>query len=201
MALLTPDRYFARITRIDIKRDILGQGFTSVLLDVDNTILSRETNAVPRDVGMWLGRAREAGVRFCLVSNNWHANVVDLAAEFGLPIVSKAMKPFPAAFFRARGKIGATRRETVVVGDQLMTDVMGAHLAGLRAYLLAPLVEKDLPHTLLLRTFERAIMGDREPEGAPAPTASSSGAANASSSSDAENKNARIGDARTTGKA
>ena len=168
MALLEPDRYFARITRIDIERDLLGAGYRCVLLDIDNTILSRETHEVPRDVGIWLGKARDAGVEFCLLSNNWHANVHELAAELELPIVAKAMKPLPPAFFAARRRLDATRAETVVIGDQLMTDVLGAHLVGLRAYLLAPLVEKDLPHTLFLRNFERAIMGDRQPEGAPA---------------------------------
>ena len=54
----------------------------------------------------------------------------------------------------------------MVVGDQLVTDVMGAHLLGMKAYLLAPLVEQDLPHTLLLRNVEHAIMGERQPEGA-----------------------------------
>ncbi len=43
---------------------------------------------------------------------------------------------------------------------------MGAHLLGMKAYLLAPLVEQDLPHTLLLRNFERVVMGERQPEGA-----------------------------------
>lgn len=169
MALFRPDRYFARITRVDVERDLIGCGFYNVLLDIDNTILSRETGAIPRDVGRWLARARSAGIEFCLVSNNWHANVRELAAELDLPIVAKAMKPFPAAFFRGRGKLGAPRNETVVIGDQLMTDVVGAHLAGLSAYLLVPLVEKDLPHTLLLRTFERALMGDRVPEGGAEP--------------------------------
>ena len=168
MALLEPDRYFARITRIDIERDLLGAGYRCVLLDIDNTILSRETHEVPRDVGVWLGKARDAGVEFCLLSNNWHGNVHELADELALPIVAKAMKPLPPAFFAARRRLGATRAETVVVGDQLMTDVLGAHLVGLPAYLLAPLVEQDLPHTLFLRNFERIIMGDRQPEGAPA---------------------------------
>ena len=176
MALFQPDRYFARLTRVDIDRDLLDRGFENVLLDIDNTILSRETSAIPRDVGAWLARARDKGVTFCLLSNNWHANVYELAAELELPIVAKAMKPFPAAFFRARGKIGARRESTVAIGDQLMTDVLGAHLAGMKAYLLAPLVEKDLPHTLMLRNLERALMGNREPEGA---TESASSAANA----------------------
>lgn len=166
MAFLEPDRYFARISRIDIDRDLLALGYRNVLLDVDNTILTRDTHEVPRDVGFWLAKARDAGISFCLVSNNWHEGVYQLANRLSLPIVAKAVKPLPPAFLMALGKLGAKRAETVVVGDQLVTDVMGAHFLGMKAYLLAPLVEQDLPHTLLLRNFERAVMGERKPEGA-----------------------------------
>ncbi|NGM17188.1 YqeG family HAD IIIA-type phosphatase [Eggerthellaceae bacterium zg-893] len=169
MGFFEPDRYFSRISRIDIGRDLLAKGFRSVLLDVDNTILTRDTHEVPRDVGVWLGSARDAGIAFCLVSNNWHESVYQLADRLELPIVAKAVKPLPFAFVRALKKIDASRKSTVVVGDQLITDVLGAHTCGMEAYMLAPLVEQDLPHTLMLRHVERLIMGDRRPEGTPAP--------------------------------
>lgn len=167
MAFLTPDRYFSRISHVNIERDLLARGFRHVLLDIDNTILTRDTHEVPRDVAVWLASARDAGVGFCLVSNNWHHGVYDLAERLELPIVAKAVKPLPPAFLAALGKLGAARKNTVVIGDQLVTDVMGAHFLGMTAYLLQPLVEQDLPHTLLLRNFERLVMGDRAPEPVP----------------------------------
>lgn len=166
MPLLGPDRYFSRLSKIDIDRDLLACGYRFVLLDIDNTILTRDTHEVPRDVGHWLAKARAAGLNFCLVSNNWHESVYQLANRLSLPIVAKAVKPLPPAFMIALRKIGAKRKETVVIGDQLVTDVFGAHFMGMKAYLLAPLVEQDLPHTLLLRNFEHIVMGDRRPEGA-----------------------------------
>ena len=175
MPFLKPDRYFSRITRIDIERDLLDCGFTSVLMDIDNTILTRDTHEVPHDVGVWLAKARSAGLRFCLVSNNWHEGVYQLAERLELPIVAKAIKPLPPAFLMALHKIQAKRATTVVIGDQLVTDVLGAHFLGMKAYLLQPLVEQDLPHTLMLRHFERLVMGNAKPEEAPqtaaAPTA------------------------------
>lgn len=171
MAFLEPDRYFSRLSRIDIDRDIKAHGFTHVLLDVDNTILTRDTHEVPRDAGAWLAKARDAGIRFCLLSNNWHEGVYAVANRLSLPIVAKAVKPLPPAFLAAMHKVGAKRATTLVIGDQLVTDVLGAHFLGMKAYLLAPLVEKDLPHTLLLRNVERAIMGDRQPEGSSVPSA------------------------------
>ena len=167
MTFLEPDRYFSRLSHVDIERDILALGFRHVLLDVDNTILTRDTHEVPRDVGVWLGRARDAGIAFCLVSNNWHHGVYELAGRLELPIVAKAVKPLPPAFMYAMHKIQANRKNTLVIGDQLVTDVLGAHALGMKAYLLAPLVEQDLPHTLLRRNLERVIMGERKPEKAP----------------------------------
>ena len=177
MGLLQPERYFSRLSRVDIDGDLLSRGFTHVLLDVDNTILTRDTSEVPRDVGAWLARARDAGVSFCLLSNNWHGSVRELAASLELPIVDHAVKPLPPAFLAARAKVGGHRADTVVIGDQLVTDVLGAHFLGMTAYMLAPLVETDLPHTLILRNFERLVMGDRRPEGALVPEAAVKGCA------------------------
>lgn len=184
MSLFEPDRYFSRLSHVDLDRDIVACGYRFVLLDVDNTVLTRDTHEVPRDVAYWLAKARNAGVSFCLVSNNWHGDVFDVADRLSLPIVAKAMKPLPPAFLVALRKMGATRRETVVIGDQLVTDVLGAHFSGMRAYLLAPLVEQDLPHTLLLRNLERLIMGDREPERAPIACRSTDGVDAADASPD-----------------
>ena len=57
MPYLQPERYFSRISHINIERDLLACGFRYVLLDIDNTILSRATHDVPRDVGLWLAQA------------------------------------------------------------------------------------------------------------------------------------------------
>lgn len=167
MPFMQPDRFFSRITRIDVDRDLRALGRTHVLLDVDNTILTRDTGEVPRDVGAWLAQARTAGVSFCLVSNNWHQSVFDLAARLELPLVARSVKPLPPAFLLGMSKIGARRSDTVVIGDQLITDCMGGHFLGMPVYLVRPLVEADLKHTLMLRHVERIFIGGLRPEDEP----------------------------------
>lgn len=172
MSFTKPDRYFSRITHVDIEKDILNKDFRYLFLDIDNTILPRDTHIVPKDVSLWLQAAKRNEIKICLVSNNWHHGVYDLAEKLDLPLVAKAVKPLPFAFLRARAKISANRKESLVIGDQLITDVLGAHFLGMKAYLLCPLVEQDLPHTLLLRNLERAFLGGLKPE--PSPSALSS---------------------------
>lgn len=177
MPLFQPDRYFSRITAIDIKGDLLLAGYNNVLLDIDNTLRSRETGDIPRDVGVWLGQARDAGVRFCLLSNNWHDDVFDFAKELDLPIVAKACKPLPFGYVRGMRELGSNKADTVAIGDQMLTDVVGAHLAGIAAYMVMPLVDVDLKHTVALRVIERGLLGSREPEPAPVCMASSASGA------------------------
>lgn len=168
MSFFQPERYFSRTSAIDVEADICGKGFSHVLLDIDNTVLSRADHQVPADVRLWLARVRKAGIKMCLLSNNFHGSVFTLAKELSMPIVAKALKPLPHGFLMARNKIGGTRKNTLMIGDQLSTDIVGAHLAGMKAYLVCPLVEEDLKHTMFVRSIERAFISDKEPEGASA---------------------------------
>ena len=164
MALLRPDRFFSGITSIDIKADLLDCGLTCALLDMDNTIVSRETHDVPQDVREWLEEAKRAGVSLCLLSNNWHTTPFEWSKKLDIPVVAKACKPLPHGYIAARDIIGGRSRNTVAIGDQLGTDVLGAHMLGMAAYLVEPLAETDLRHTLALRHVERLILGEMKPE-------------------------------------
>ncbi len=165
MNLLSPERYFTRVSRISVSKDIVDEGFKHVLLDMDNTVLPRDGSGIPRDVVYWLSCLRRAGIAVCLLSNNWHESPYRAAQELGLPVVAKACKPLPHAFLIARDRIGARSATTLVVGDQLSTDILGAHVLGMKAYLVCPLVEADLKHTQVLRGIEGAMLGSWQPEG------------------------------------
>ena len=164
MKFFKPNRFFKRITSIDIEKDIIEQGISFLLLDIDNTVLTRDTHEIPSDVENWLKDARLRGLQICFVSNNWHQSVKEVGKKLGIPVVTKAVKPLPHAFFKARRMLGASRKETLVIGDQFMTDILGAHNAGLKAYLLLPLVDADLTHTLLLRHVEKIFLRNIRPE-------------------------------------
>ena len=164
MKAFRPNRFFTRISRIDIEHDIVGAGFDCVLLDVDNTILTRDTHEVPEDVRAWMDDLQAAGVRICLLSNNFHHGVYEWADRLDLPVVAKALKPLPHAFLMALSKMGAKRKTTLMIGDQLITDVWGSHFVGLTCYLVQPLVSTDLWHTLALRHVEKLFIHGLEPE-------------------------------------
>lgn len=162
MGMLSPDFYYSSVTAIDLA--VLRQaGVRHLLIDLDNTLMPRDSSEVPPEVRTWVNALPDTGMNACLVSNNWHAHVASVADGIGLPIVTRALKPFPPAFRKGLRVLGGTSDTTAVVGDQIFTDVLGGNLLGMMTVLVLPQSTSDLPHTLLLRRAERRVLAGREP--------------------------------------
>ncbi|HEY5517334.1 MAG TPA: YqeG family HAD IIIA-type phosphatase [Coriobacteriia bacterium] len=159
---LSPDSYLSSVHAVDLD-DLAARGIRVLLLDLDNTLLPRDTNVVPDELKAWAAGLRDRGFSVCLVSNNWHERVHHVASELGFDLVDKAVKPLPFAFLAALRRAGAKRREAAVIGDQLFTDILGGNMLGMRTVLVSPLSATDLPHTLLLRRLEALVLKDRVP--------------------------------------
>ncbi|MDR3137053.1 MAG: YqeG family HAD IIIA-type phosphatase [Coriobacteriales bacterium] len=156
MFLLKPDQSYERVEDISAAA-LRAMGVSALLLDIDNTLVSRASGTMPSSVNAWVAHLKASGLALCLISNNWHRSVFDYAAELKLPLVHKAMKPLPFAYLRALGKIAAQRKQAAVIGDQLFTDVLGAHLLGIRALLVQPRSEADLWYTKIFRRLEKRL--------------------------------------------
>ena len=139
--------------------ELAARGMRGIVVDLDNTVCAYRQPELAPGVADWVAAARDRGFALVLVSNNFTERVTAVGAQLSIPVVPNALKPLPFAFLRALKLLGTPRRATVVIGDQLFTDVLGAKLVGLRTILTKPLVEKDFPLTRLLRFLERTIAG------------------------------------------
>jgi HAD superfamily phosphatase (TIGR01668 family) len=160
--MLSPDYYLRSVSDIDLEA-LRARGVDTLLVDLDNTLLPRDTSAVPESARDWAATLSARGFKVCLVSNNWHERVSEVADELGFDLVAKAVKPLPFAFLRALRKVGSKRSQSAVVGDQMFTDVVGGKLLGMVTVMVLPLSESDLPHTLALRRIERILLAGRQP--------------------------------------
>lgn len=131
--------FFDRVSYIDVHRDIIDFGIKSVVLDIDGTLRNRINGETPDDVRDWIWRCRESGLLVCLLSNNFHSRVSEFADELGLPLFSEAWKPYPAAFRDVMRELGTSPEETLMVGNNRIVDIVGAHSVGMRAYLVRPI--------------------------------------------------------------
>jgi uncharacterized protein len=161
--VLTPDQYLRSVHDIDLDA-LRAEGVEALLMDLDNTLLPRDTSAVPDAIVAWAASLRESGIKVVLVSNNWHERVHSVAEELGFELVAKAVKPLPFAFLRALSLLGVTRKQAAIVGDQMFTDVLGGKLLGIKTIMVLPLSTSDLPHTLMLRHVEKVLLAGRQPQ-------------------------------------
>ena len=159
---LSPDLYYHSIASVDLD-ELASRGITSLLVDLDNTLLPRDTSVLPPAALDFADRVRGAGMNACLVSNNWHERVHVAACELGFELVPRAVKPLPFAFRAGLRRLGAVTSRTAVIGDQMFTDILGGNALGMLTVLVRPLSSTDLPHTLLLRKLEDRVLGDRTP--------------------------------------
>lgn len=158
MPLVRPTRHVASVELIDAD-DLREAGVRCVLVDRDNTLVPRDTKVAPPSVRAWLSQLDECGIRVCMVSNNFHTNAVCASArDLGCEVVHHAMKPAPVAVLVALKRMGVTRDQAVLVGDQLFTDVMAGNLAGVRTVLVRPQSQEDLWYTQLFRRVEKIFL-------------------------------------------
>ncbi|MBQ8690200.1 MAG: YqeG family HAD IIIA-type phosphatase [Clostridia bacterium] len=133
-------------------------GVKSIILDVDNTLEPYENPLPTPKVIAWFDTLATHGIKAAIVSNN-DAERIDLFnKDIGLVAYSKAGKPFKKNILRAMADIGADAESTVLMGDQIFTDVWAAHNAGIRAILVPPIKDKRDLLTRFKRLLERPIL-------------------------------------------
>ena len=162
MGLLSPDIYYTDVHAIDLD-DLEKRGIDTLLVDLDNTLVPRDTNVVTEQHHAWARELERRGFKVCLVSNNWHERVKGFADELGFALVPKAVKPLPFAFLKALRILDSSRSTSAIVGDQMFTDVLGGNLLGMTSIMVKPLSKTDLPHTLFLRRMEGRVLAGRQP--------------------------------------
>ncbi len=153
-----PDQHVKSI--FEISPDLLKkQGIKGIITDLDNTLVGwDEPNATP-ELHTWMQDMQKAGILVTIVSNNNERRVRAFSEPLKIPFISKAMKPMTRAFVKAVSDMGLAKKDVVVIGDQLLTDVWGGNRLGVHTILVIPVAQSDGWTTRLNRRMERIILG------------------------------------------
>lgn len=152
--LLYPDQVADSIEAIDIAA-LATQGFKGVIIDLDNTIVPWADIGMPPEANEQLDRFKIHGFKMCLVSNNRRERVREIAASLGIPFVSQAHKPLKKGFRQALMLLGVAESQTVVIGDQLFTDILGGNRLGMYTIWVMPLSTEEFITTKAVRWLEK----------------------------------------------
>ncbi len=83
---------------------------------------------------------------------------MEIAKLIGIPAVYKAGKPRKRAYRKAMAMLSTTPHETMMVGDQIFTDVLGGNRLGLYTILVKPIHQQEFIGTKVMRILERLVL-------------------------------------------
>lgn len=138
---------------------LVQQGIRGLIIDLDNTMTPWNDLEVGPKVADWFKKVHAAGIKACVVSNNKKKQRVAVVAErLGIPFVFRATKPRRRAFRTGMQIIGTGKEDTVVIGDQLFTDIFGGNRLGLSTILVVPISDREFIGTRFMRRAERILI-------------------------------------------
>jgi HAD superfamily phosphatase (TIGR01668 family) len=154
---LLPDEHVKSVFNIN-PETLKQRGIKGIITDLDNTLVEWDRpNASPELID-WLKKLKESGLQVTVVSNNNENRVKLFSVPLGIPFIHSARKPLKHAFKRAAKDMGLNKKEVVVIGDQIFTDVLGGNSIGLHTILVVPVAQTDGIITKFNRRMERHIL-------------------------------------------
>ena len=160
-----PRGVYPSITHISPKA-LAEKGVKLVLADLDNTLVPYKVAEPPAAVIAWKEALEAQGLRLFLPSNSRKPGRAQKFAEkLGIPYQGRSGKPKKAGYLRAMERMGARPQETVMVGDQIFTDTLGANNAGVIPLLVEPIRLAGNPGRYIRYAVETPfrLLGKRRP--------------------------------------
>ncbi|MBM7645831.1 HAD superfamily phosphatase (TIGR01668 family) [Scopulibacillus daqui] len=159
-----PDEHVKSIYEIK-PDDLKSKGIKGIITDLDNTLVAWDNPKATPELIEWLELMKQAGIKVTIVSNNKEVRVKAFSDPIKIPFIYSAKKPLVRAFKRAIKDMGLQPDDVVVIGDQLLTDVLGGNRLGVHTILVVPVSMSDGWMTRFNRKMERRILSSMRKRG------------------------------------
>ena len=151
-----PTMYRKNIFEIDYKK-LKELGITCLVFDLDNTLGLISEKECPRKTKNLIKELQEDFL-VLISSNNTGERLKPYLEDLGIGGVAWSMKPSTRGLRKIRKDYKLKKKEMVMIGDQMVTDIFAGNRFRIMTILVDPLGEKDLKITGLNRKIESAII-------------------------------------------
>lgn len=139
---LIPQKNVRTIYEIDVQA-LWDTGVRGIITDLDNTLVGAKHPQATPELLAWLKRLKTIGFHIVIVSNNNKLRVSRFSEPLSIPYIFRAKKPGNSSFRKAMDMMALAPKQTVVIGDQMLTDVLGGNRLGLYTILVQPIARRD----------------------------------------------------------
>ncbi len=155
--ILKPDMCFLSVEEIDFTK-LKEKNVEFIMLDLDNTLIDFYKNLKESTIE-WVNKAKENGFKVFILSNTNKYKKVSMAAEaLNIPFINNARKPLKKGFKKAIKEFNIIPEKTAMVGDQVLTDVVGANKMNMVSVYVNPISKKEHFYTSWKRPLEAWIL-------------------------------------------
>ncbi|MDD4124235.1 MAG: HAD-IIIA family hydrolase [Eubacteriales bacterium] len=155
--LLVPDGMYKDIYEINAQL-LMSLGKEGVVFDIDNTVAPYEILRPTQEMKDYFTSLGKSGIKIAFVSNNKNDRANVFNEELGFFCVPDASKPSPKGILRCVKHMGLPAGKMLLVGDQIFTDCLAAHLAKLEFYMVKPIKDKNTLFFRIKRFFEKPFI-------------------------------------------
>jgi HAD superfamily phosphatase (TIGR01668 family) len=157
--LFKPDYAFNDIYAIT--PEVLKEmGVKGIVFDIDQTIAPYEVELPTKNMMDYFALLKEANIKMAFVSNNKGPRVMKFNEGIGLFYVCKAGKPSPKGVKVCMDYFELKPEELISIGDQIFTDCISAHRAGIRFAMVKPINKQESLFFRIKRFLERPFVKD-----------------------------------------
>lgn len=152
--LCTPNAHYTSVFDIPLDSLFTQDGYRHLVLDINNTLISNDQKRLSLRYLNWIDKAKSIGFDVYLLSNNRSYDktykIIKQTETKGLHF---ACKPLTYSLHELTRIYGINLKQTVLVGDQLLTDVVMGKWSRTHVILVDP-IDKRMS---FIKTVQRDI--------------------------------------------
>lgn len=148
--------YKKNIFEIDYKK-LKKDGIKCLIFDLDNTLGLIEHEKCPEETRKLIKKLEKDFLIF-ISSNNTQQRIDPYLEDLGIKGVAWSLKPSTRSLRKIRKNEKLKKDEMVMIGDQIVTDILAGKRYKIKTILVDPLGKKDLKITGLNRLIENKIV-------------------------------------------
>lgn len=156
--LVLPDQWVHSVLEIHPDR-LVANGFTTVFLDVDNTLMSYRQYKVGMQHFNWVLGLKSAGLNVYLISNNSRkARILRVSQQLSVNGIYFACKPLSYSIHTLVELEGIDLSSSVIIGDQIVTDIALGKWLRIHSILVEPVDKHSSTIKSIQHSIERAFL-------------------------------------------
>ena len=152
-----PDLYAKSIHYIDYDK-LKGRGIKCLLFDLNNTITPVSLKKPNKKIKDLFTKLKNMGFKIIIFSNSHKKRLKPFKDELEVDCAFKCMKPLKRKFNIILKEFKYTESEIAIIGDNIVTDILGGNKVGITTILINPLSNKEKLITKISRIYERKII-------------------------------------------